>query len=106
MKIFKGFAEKGYKHHVETIIQQLDNMSLNDPDIITEFAHLREWLRVNHDIWISCYPTSNLLKYQIRIYQKNKSLINKIYGDVMGHHFNSPQEAYLATFDYILNNLI
>jgi len=53
MKTFKQFSEKGYKHHTENTIEELDKLPLDSTDIITEFAHLCEWLRVNHGIWIS-----------------------------------------------------
>lgn len=65
-----------------------------------------EWLRVNHDIWVSCYPTSNPLKCQFRIYKNDNGVMGQVYDDYMGKEFNSPQEAYSAAFDYILNNLI
>ncbi len=66
-----------------------------------------EWLRVNHGIWISCYPTSNPLKCQFRIYKNDNGVMGQVYDDYMGKEFNSPQEAYSAAFDYIKdNNLI
>jgi hypothetical protein len=65
-----------------------------------------EWLRVNHGIWVSCYPTSNPLKCQFRIYKNNNGVMSQVYDDYMGKEFNSPQEAYLVAIDYILNNLI
>jgi hypothetical protein len=60
-----------------------------------------EWLRVKHGIWVS-------------IFHKRHSM-DKHYGYTIKHpneietklwEFNSPQEAYSAAFDYVLNNLI
>ncbi len=66
-----------------------------------------EWLRVNHSIWVSCYPTSNPLKCQFRIYKNDNGVMGQVYDDYMGKEFNLPQEAYSAAFDYIKqNNLI
>jgi hypothetical protein len=63
-----------------------------------------EWLRVNHGIWISCYPTSNPLKCQFRIYKNDNGVMGQVYDDYMGKEFNSPQEAYSAAFDYLIKN--
>jgi hypothetical protein len=65
-----------------------------------------EWLRINHGIWVSIHLSSkyngeNCFKYTI------------VKGEIVGirfiseaNNFKSPQEAYSAAFDYILNNLI
>jgi hypothetical protein len=66
-----------------------------------------EWLRLNHDIWISCYPTSNPKKCQFRIYQNDDEVMGQICDEYMDTEFKTPQEAYSAAFDYIFNkNLI
>ena len=65
-----------------------------------------EWLRVNHGIWISSYPTSNPKKCQFRIYQNNNGVMGQVYDDYMGKEFNSPQEAYSSAFDFVLTKLI
>ena len=58
-----------------------------------------EWLRVNHGIWI-CIK----LRYGYEfIIQKTEFPFEIIYRDGT---FKSPQEAYSAAFDYILNDLI
>jgi hypothetical protein len=100
MSIFKDFAKKGYKHYIETTVKQLDKMSLNDPDITTEFAHLIEWLRVNYNIHIVIMPKQlpdNSVVYYI--WKGKKATFKETF-------YSSPQEAYSAAFDYILNNLI
>lgn len=65
-----------------------------------------EWLIVNYSLWISCYPTSNPLKCQFRIYKNDNGVMGQVYDDYMGKEFNSPQEAYSAAFDYIKDNNI
>ena len=60
-----------------------------------------EWLRVNHGIWIYVLPYSTLFRpYAEELVDNDK------FGKWEGHKYSTPQEAYLAAFDYILNNLI
>lgn len=98
IKIFKYFSEKGYKHYTDNTIEELDEVPLDNHYIITEFAHLCEWLRINHGIWIMVrkvqHPTISYYDYYI-----NGEYLKQ---PLMG--FNTPQEAYSAAFDYILNN--
>jgi len=82
-----------------------------------------EWLRVNHGIWVLVLPQdksaidyrigenkypSHALFFSIIKYKEDcscKECINT--SDDKGElflHFDSPQEAYSAAFDYILNN--
>ena len=72
-----------------------------------------EWLRVNHGIWVYSLPIDNEMKlWQSRIIKgqpfsnlKNTlKIINNGKISYMGLY--SPQEAYSAAFDYILNDLI
>jgi hypothetical protein len=98
IKRFKKFSEKGYKHYTENTTEELDNLSLDNPDIITEFAHLCEWLRVNHGIWITVTSISQE-SWQWHITKPGDSL-----GKLYEEDFYSPQQAYSAAFDYILNN--
>jgi hypothetical protein len=66
---------------------------------IPEQWQVVEWLRVNHGIWIEVIETDLFQKYFFQIKRKDNTRLKD--GD-----FNSPQEAYSAAFDYILNNLI
>lgn len=119
MKIFKELNKLGYKHYTENTTEELDNLSLDNPDIITEFAHLCEWLRVKHGIWISVVYNSKYKQYDYTIINVNwsdKELSKNMQKEIdemiqsIFHYkekFNSPQEAYSAAFDYIqINNLI
>jgi hypothetical protein len=62
-----------------------------------------EWLRVNHGIWVDVtwgtYNNKNVWYYGISKIGIKSPYITKPY-------YDSPQEAYSAAFDYILNNLI
>jgi hypothetical protein len=61
-----------------------------------------EWLRVNHGIFVVPFPEL-LNGVQVRYY--SSIFINGI-GEDIEQYFDTPQEAYSAAFDYILNNLI
>jgi hypothetical protein len=63
-----------------------------------------EWLRVNHGIWVgvSINGLNKLFTSDIHNYKQKGSL-----GNIQNGGYESPQEAYSATFDYIKdNNLI
>jgi hypothetical protein len=112
--------EKGYSFCHSKMIEQYNNGIL-----APEQWQVVEWLRVNHGIWIlilpqdksavdfridkSKYP-NHALFFSIIKYEEDcscKELINT--SDDKGEvffHFDSPQEAYSAAFDYILNILI
>ena len=57
--------------------------------------HVVEWLRINHGIWISVNP-DNDNKFQYVIYGMC---------ECSEHSYDSPQEAYLAAFDYLLTKI-
>jgi hypothetical protein len=60
---------------------------------------LVEWLRINHGIWVYVLPYSTLFRpYAEELIDKDR------FGKWEGHKYDSPQEAYSAAFDYILNN--
>ena len=65
-----------------------------------------EWLRVNHGVWIVVnigIPYGKLGMYYsnvIKFGTKNHK------SKFRSEFYNSPQEAYSAAFDYVLNNLI
>jgi hypothetical protein len=102
-KIFKQLSEKGYKHFTENTVEELDNLPLDSPDIITEFAHLCEWLRVNHSIWISVIQSIQGEGFDCIIYgESGKCGINKHPATII----ESPQEAYSSAFSYVLSKLI
>jgi hypothetical protein len=107
--IFLKLATKGYKHYTENTVEELDQLPLTNHHIITEFAHLREWLRVNYGIFVGVSV--------LQVFENKQPLT--IWHYYLMHEkdgwkieypskdrLTSPQEAYSAAFDYILNNLI
>jgi hypothetical protein len=63
-----------------------------------------EWLRVNHGIWVEVryYKFVKMFIYEIVGLNNNKGMTSRGV-----EHFDTPQEAYSAAFDYIKdNNLI
>jgi hypothetical protein len=98
----KGFdviTNKLYHYNGSDFITLITKNSENFGFSAPEQWQVVEWLRVNHGIWISI----NLFN------KKYKYLINQIddtwnFDIEKGDKFNSPQEAYSAAFNYILNN--
>jgi hypothetical protein len=99
--IFLRLSTKGYKHYTENTVEELDQLPLTNHHIITEFAHLREWLRVNHGIWVfvAREPETGVYYPNIDVNKGDK------YFDKFDD-YDSPKEAYSAAFDYILKELI
>ena len=119
IKTFKYFSKKGYKHYTENTIEELDKLPLSNHHIITEFTHLREWLRVNHGIWVTVFTNKSenwktLFSFRLDwIYPEDtpdlEDIEPKYYKilDFIKNEYSSPQEAYSAAFHYIQqNNLI
>ena len=83
---------------------------------IPEQWQVVEWLRVNHGIWVTPIPRLNSWIFSIVevITSNHDSLIDiDFYGDNdyltskgVPTIIMSPQEAYSAAFDYVLNNLL
>jgi hypothetical protein len=73
-----------------------------------------EWLRVNHGIWVGLVADCDYkFKFEINTWswyelEKSHRLGHRVLGETMwdtsSKPFDSPQEAYSAAFDYILNN--
>ncbi len=86
----------------------LYNHNLWDNYSMPEQWQVVEWLRVNHGIWVSVNIAMDD-KWYFELYNlKDKRNAEIVIEDenVTDFH-NSPQEAYSAAFDYILNsNLI
>ncbi len=101
VKTFKHFSEKGYKHYTENTIEELDELPLDNHHIITEFAHLCEWLRVNHGIFIQIFPAGDNGKmvFYCKIIKNDKGWVKIIHQ--ISKWVDSPEESYSAAFDYI-----
>lgn len=72
-----------------------------------------EWLKINHDIWLSVHLelcegyegydfNFEFIHNSYKTHEKQEILYKEL-GETV---YKSPQEAYSAAFDYILNNLI
>jgi len=100
--------EKGYSFCHSKMIEQYNNGIL-----APEQWQVVEWLRVNHgiDLQAICNYSEKGRSYRMGIiYIKENKVesvfLRKDYGFTDFIEFNSPQEAYSAAFDYILNKLI
>lgn len=60
-----------------------------------------EWLRVKHKIWVSCELDEDMYKSRVYSFRNGNKHIP------MGFkNYVTPQEAYLAAFDFILANVL
>lgn len=110
----KFFLKKGLRCKVSMYYINRDQFDVENPkkrmtkdglicDIpAPEQWQVVEWLRVNHDIWVSVRlnNTKNSWMYFLQ------ETITKQLTQNIKDGFNTPQEAYSAAFDYILNTLI
>jgi hypothetical protein len=97
--LINGAYEPFHLNLIETQYFQNNSVLLKDCYSAPEQWQVVEWLRVNHGIWISVQQDVN--KYDA--YIKNKKY-DRTKVQHVTNQFNSPQEAYSAAFDYILNN--
>jgi hypothetical protein len=105
----KWFKEKGFNEQCLTIYQDGEILQLKSTISNSQFMTSRnysapeqhvvvEWLRVNYGIWIVVNITIDNRWYCELYNLKDKNIIK---------YYNSPQEAYSAVFDFIIeNNLI
>jgi hypothetical protein len=122
----KWLKEKGFDEQCLTIYQDGEILQLKSTISNSQFMTSRnysateqhvvvEWLRINHGIWIEVkhnphsQGNKGLWEYLVTpIFEKGHILTSldspKRIGNGCG--VASPQEAYSAAFDYILNNLI
>jgi hypothetical protein len=120
-KLFILLAQKGYEVHNKRLLGNPEYTSeeAKKRDFLQEIGLIVEWLRVNHDIWVYSYPihpfnsdedtsypkTVWISKIISTNYKFEEKFIDADNGLAINHH-KSPQEAYSAAFDYVLNNLI
>lgn len=78
--------------HSGYIADTYKNSELVDKVSAPEQWQVVEWLWVNHDIWVFVYRPNETGYFAHNLENKAK--------------YDSPQEAYSAAFDYVLNNLI
>jgi hypothetical protein len=107
LKLLQLLYDKGFRFKLETeghrVINNLAEQRFNEGHVsycnnYITYSVVVEWLRVNHGIWV--YSYNNGTSWIGSIQKTNGSIIRIIPAN------DTPQEAYSAAFDYILNNLI
>lgn len=108
-----GYGSINYNKETPYNITGYDGILLNEKYIdnnvfiyAPEQWEVVEWLRVNHGIWViadhSIHPDGYY--WMIKNLKTNKIIHSET--NAFQPNFKSPQEAYSAAFDYVLNNLI
>jgi hypothetical protein len=102
-----NYIDKPYKYSFEINANQenfvngkLDNFGYGETYSAPEQWQVVEWLLQNHEIWITVTSISQE-SWQWHI-TKPGDVLGKLYEE----DFHTPQQAYSAAFDYVLNNLI
>jgi hypothetical protein len=110
-----NFYTGEYKNHSQTTIGDTPmHKMLIGYTSAPEQWQVVEWLRVNHGIWINIEPEEYGQYYYVKLNVCSQELwedLDKRHEVITAHRkFNNehktPQEAYSAAFDYILNDLI
>jgi len=102
-KTTKCYDENGNPFTVSLTIRKFKDKTYYS---MPEQWQVVEYLRINHGIWITIDIINNLFKYKIL---KCEGIVSQTFGNEIkcsSFDYNSPQAAYSAAFDYILNNLI
>jgi hypothetical protein len=103
----KGFRFKLFNIREERHVNyNLAKQKFNEGDVsycknYLTYSVVVTWLRINFDIWIMVLPLLNNKWFYSLV---NLLTLRPEACDLP--NFNSPQEAYLAAFNFILNNLI
>jgi hypothetical protein len=101
-KYWVMMTKNEYTEMSDVQLEDLDySIGIGGNLVITKYQKWQvvEWLRVNHSIWVNVGYSGDKTVYM---------MTTKLNGDVLWNEkgFNSPQQAYSAAFDYVLNNLI
>jgi hypothetical protein len=105
---FHSFLEEGEGTKTPLIRKftqrKFQNSTITDHIARPEQWQVVEWLRVNHGIWVSVDKQNyKLFKWRV----SNINLRNDAISDLIeksDFNYDTPQKAYSAAFDYILNN--
>jgi len=125
LKLLQLLYDKGFRFKLETeghrVINNLAEQRFNEGDVsycnnYITYSVVVEWLRINHGIWVYVDWMSRTKPYNHGFYSYLRGTnmpLNKDnwipINDTIepGYQvFETPQKAYSAAFDYILNNLI
>jgi hypothetical protein len=116
LKLLQLLYDKGFRFKLETeghrVINNLAEQRFNEGDVsycnnYITYSVVVEWLRVNHGIWVRVEPDWDGMWWaQIKSNSIPHARIGKWQVITACAPYNSPQEAYSAAFDYVLNNLL
>lgn len=100
-------TEDSYTEMTDRRLEDLDSdIGIGGNLVITKYQQWQvvEWLRINHGIWVSpgIITLNGVVKWFPRYFKFANALL-EIPKDIDGN-FDTPQEAYSAAFDYIINN--
>jgi hypothetical protein len=93
---------KGNLYHIKDAFIEQD-FNLKDCYNAPEQHIVVEWLRINHDIWISSDFSEVDESFTYKIHLIKSDELPRIFTNC---GYKSPQEAYSAAFDYVLKELI
>lgn len=105
----KGFNEMCnllYHYNGSNAVYMLNKNDENFGFSAPEQWQIVEWFRVNHGIWVDITLSSDSKFLNLIRDIKNSNTHLGIARVNNSSFFNTPQEAYSAAFDYILNNLL
>jgi hypothetical protein len=125
LELLQKLYNKGFRFKLSTegnrVTNNLAEQRFNEGDVsycdnYITYSVLIEWLRVNHGIWIYTYSVAPYISEdedypkivwvsKIQKFKEFDIFVNTD-NELAINHFNTPQEAYSAAFDYVLNNLI
>jgi hypothetical protein len=100
-------TEDSYTEMADRQLEDLDSdIGIGGNLVITKYQQWQvvEWLLLKYGIWVGVNPLLNNKFFYNIIDLKSKSLLPINSGDESNYNYTSPQEAYSAAFDYIINN--
>lgn len=97
------YSNTEYKEMSDIQLEDLDReIGIGGNLVIPKYEQWQvvKWLRVNHGIWITLYPYDEFREdlFLYLIVKRNGNIKDK-------YPYNSPQEAYSAAINHILNEL-
>jgi hypothetical protein len=98
-KITLAYDEHGVSYNPS--MPRVSHGSSKNHYLAPEQWQVVEWLRINHKIWVSCELDEDMYKPRIYTFHNGNKHVPLGFKNYL-----TPQQAYSAAFDYILNNLI
>jgi hypothetical protein len=106
-KYWVKMTKDSYTEMTDRRLEDLDSdIGIGGNLVITKYQQWQvvEWLLLKYGIWVGVNPLLNNKFFYNIIDLKSKSLLPINSGDESNYNYTSPQEAYSAAFDYIINN--